>query len=164
GGRAVDRGGAQLAPPSLDHRQERSYCRRRCNHAGRKTGEFGCGQLFHPGRNRSHTKERRHSSWFLDLIGWKPVYRVSLDPVGPRPERAEGAISHFSCLLQGRAESPRSSGSLTRRGGSFCVAHETSIRAPVNNSAEVIFFRSLGTCASINHSISRLHLDATCQT
>ena len=62
------------------------------------------------------------------------------------------------------AESLRSSGSLTSRGGSFCVAHETSTMAVTNNMAEAMFLRSLRAFASINHSISRLHLNATPQT
>src|SRR5436309_4144805 len=57
-----------------------------------------------------------------------------------------------------------SSGSLTKRGGSFCVAHETNVIVVANNRAEAMFFRSLGISASINYSISRLHLDAARQT
>ena len=57
-----------------------------------------------------------------------------------------------------------SSGSLTKRGGSFCVAHETNVIMVTNKRAEVMFFRSLGISASINYNISRLHLDAARQT
>jgi len=74
------------------------------------------------------------------------------------------AVSHFSCLFQGMVDSLCSSGSLTKRGGSFCVAHETNVIMVANNRAAVMFFRSLGISASINYNISRLHLDAARQT
>ena len=61
-------------------------------------------------------------------------------------------------------DSPCSSGSLTNRGGSFCVAHETNVIMVATNRVEVMFFRSLGISASINYNISRLHLDAARQT
>jgi hypothetical protein len=93
-----------------------------------------------------------------------PRYRrESLDPVGPS-WLTSGAISHFSCRLHGRVESPWSSGSSTKRTDSLWLAHEASVIANANHRTARMFFRFLGTCASINHCVSRLHLDAARQT
>src|SRR2546421_3343611 len=70
-------------------------------------------------------------------------------------------VSHFSCLFQGIWDSFLASGSSTSATCGFCVAQPTRAMQPANSrKAEIV---RLGIRASINDSITRLHLDATRQ-
>src|SRR5207244_12321618 len=71
-------------------------------------------------------------------------------------------FSHGSCLFHGMADPPRSSGSLTRA-VSFWDAHEVSATTNAQSKKGTTIVRSLRTCASINHTVSRLYLDAARQ-
>src|SRR5207237_1626678 len=70
-------------------------------------------------------------------------------------------VSHFSCVFHGIWDSFLASGSSTSAGCGFCVAHAAKAMQPANSrKAEIV---RLGIRASINDSITWLHLDATRQ-
>ena len=74
---------------------------------------------------------------------------------------AEPSLSHFCCSFQGRAESRVAPGSAMSGGGSL-VAQEASASAAEKSSAILMNLGS-GIRASINDSISGLHLDTADQ-
>jgi hypothetical protein len=77
---------------------------------------------------------------------------------------AEPSLSHFSCSFQGRAVSRLAPGSAMSGGGSL-LAQEARVVATQKSNAILMTLKHAGSgiSASINDSISGLHLDAAGQ-